>query len=155
MNKASQLSTKVEKLGGRIVRSGRNGNWHVDGIVGIFLRVARWTPGEKEHYSSRWSIQRRGLVDGWIVAVRLGECNESILDYLLVPAACTDRDAIRFSENDRVRLGMSCFETPDALLRSLSQRLTKLGRVSPTRPARPNKQLRSTMTKGIGGRARH
>jgi hypothetical protein len=46
-NLAKQLSTNVEKLGGR--------NWHVDGVVNIFLRVARWTHGERR------TIHRDGL----------------------------------------------------------------------------------------------
>lgn len=152
---ASQLSSSVEKLGGRLVCAGRNGNWHVDGIVNIFLRIARWTPAEKEHYLPRWSIQRRGLVDGWIVVIRLGDANKSILDYLLVPATCTDRIAIRFSENDRARLGMIRFKTADALVRSVSQRLTKSERALPTSPAPPNRQSRSSQSKGSAGRARH
>jgi hypothetical protein len=140
---AAQLSTNVEKLGGRVVSIGKNGNWHVDGTANIFLRIARWIPGEKDHYSARWSMQRRGLVAGWIVAIRLGDNNTSILDYLLAPAACTDRDAIRFSEKDRARLGMTRFETSEALVRSLSLRLTtKHGRVSQPKQARPSKQSR-------------
>jgi hypothetical protein len=89
------------------------------------------------------------------MALRLGDHNKSILDYLLMPATCTDRIAIRFSENDRARLGMSCFETSDALVQCISQRLTKRGHVSRAKPTRPHKQPRSAQTKGIAGRARH
>lgn len=152
-NLASQLSTNVEKLGGRVVCAGRNGSWHVDGVVNIFLRVARWTPAEKKHYAPRWSIQRRGLVDGWIVAIRLGDCNQSIFDYLLMPATCTDRVAIRFSENDRARLGIISFETSDALIRSISLRLTKLGQVSPSKPVRAKTPRKARRPKGKNGRA--
>jgi DNA invertase Pin-like site-specific DNA recombinase len=153
---ASQLSTNLEKLGGRVVSIGKNGNWHVDGTANIFLRIARWIPGEKDHYSARWSMQRRGLVAGWIVAIRLGDNNTSILDYLLVPAACTDRDAIRFSEKDRARLGMTRFETSEALVRSLSLRLTKQGRVSQPKQARPSTHSRPSPPKKVEGHpARH
>ena len=108
----------------------------------------------EKDYSPRWSIQRRGLVDGWIVAIGLGDRNQSIFDYLLMPGACTDRIAIRFSEDDRVPLGMNNFETSDALVRSVSLRLTKLGQVAPTMPARPKKQSRSNQSNGTAGRGR-
>jgi len=81
-------------------------------------------------------IQRRRLADGWIVVIRLGERNQSILDYLLVPTTGTDRDVIRFSEKDRARLGIVRFETSDALVRSVSGRVARSSRVSPTKPAR-------------------
>ena len=82
---ASQVTAKIEKIGGRVVSSDSTEGLHVNGMVSIFFRVARWIPGEKEHYSPRWMIQRGRLPDGWIVALRLGDRNKSILDYLLVP----------------------------------------------------------------------
>jgi DNA invertase Pin-like site-specific DNA recombinase len=135
---ASQVAGEIEKIGGRAVPGDSTDGLHVNGMVNIFFRVARWIPGEKEHYSPRWMIQRGRLPDGWIVTLRLGDRNKSILDYLLMPTTGTDRNTIRFSEKDRVRLGIDLFETSDALVRSVSRRVTRLSRVSPTKPARPN-----------------
>jgi DNA invertase Pin-like site-specific DNA recombinase len=151
---ASEVAVNIEMIGGRIVASGAAEGLHVNGIVNIFFRVARWIPGEKEHYSSRWIIQRRRLPDGWIVAIRLGDRNNSILDYLLVPTTGTDGNTMRFSEKDRDRLGIDRFATSDALVRSISRRVTRPSRVSPPKPARLNKPSRSNQSKRMTGHAR-
>jgi DNA invertase Pin-like site-specific DNA recombinase len=150
---ASQVTAMIEKIGGRIAPSDSTGGLHINGMVNIFFRVARWVPGEKEQYSPRWMIQRRRLPDGWIVAIRLGEHNNTILDYLLAPTAGTDGNTIRFTEKDHGRLGMDRFETSDALVRSVSRRVTKPSRASTTKPAQPTKQSRSSQSKRTSGRA--
>ena len=144
---ASQVTAMIEKIGGRIAPSDSTEGLHVNGMMKIFFRVARWISGEKEQYSRRWTIQRRRLPDGLIVAIRLGEHNNSILDYLLVQTAGTDGDMIRFTEKDRRRRGIGRFETSAALVRSVSRRVTRLIRVAPTKPARPNKQSKSNRSK--------
>jgi hypothetical protein len=151
---ASQVTTMIEKIGGRIVLSDSTECLHVNGTVNISFRVARWISGEKEHYSTRWMIQRRRLPDGWIVAIRLCEHNKSVLDYLLVPTSGTDRNTIRFAEKDRGRLGIDRFESSDALARSVSRRVTKPTRVAPTKPARRNKESRSRQSKRTSDRTR-
>src|SRR6266849_4352636 len=151
---ASQVTAKIEKIGGRIVPSDSTEGLHVNGMVNIFFRVARWISGEKEQYSRRWTIQRRRLPDGLIVAIRLGEHNNSIVDYLLVPTTGTDRNTIRFTEKDRGRRGIDRFETSDALVRSVSRRVTKPSRSSPTKPTQSTKQSRSSQSKRTSGRAR-
>ena len=150
---ASRVTAMIEKIGGRIVPSDSTEGLHVNGTVSIFFRVARWVAGEKERYARRWMIQRRRLPDGLIVVIRLGERNQSILDYLLVPTTGTDRDTIRFTEKDRGRLGVDRFETSDALVRSVSRRVTKPSRVPPTKPAQPTKQSRLSQSKRTSGRA--
>jgi hypothetical protein len=119
--------------------------------VNIFFRVAR---REKEQYLPRWMIQRRRLPDGWIVAIRLGRHNNSILDYLLVPTIDTDKDTIRFTEKNCGPLGIDRFETSEGLARSISRRVTRPSRVSPTKPQPPKKKLRSSQSKGVIGRER-
>jgi DNA invertase Pin-like site-specific DNA recombinase len=151
---ALEVTAKIEKIGGRIVACDSTDGLHVNGTVNIFFRVARRIPGGKEHYSSRWMIHRRRLPDGWIVAIRLGDRNNSILDYLLVPTTGTARNTIRFSEKVRDRLGIERFETSDALVRSVSRRVTTPSRISPTKPARPNKPSRSNHSKRMTGDAR-
>jgi hypothetical protein len=92
-------------------------------------------------------IQRRGLPDGWIVVMRLGDPNKSILDYLLVPTTGTDRNIIRFVDKNRSRLGIDRFESADSLIRSVSRRTTRLGRVSSTKQAPPSKRSKSSQPK--------
>jgi DNA invertase Pin-like site-specific DNA recombinase len=149
---ASQATSTIEKIGGRIVSCESTGGLNVNGTMNIFFRVARWIGREK--YSPRWMIQRRRLPDGWIVAIRLNENNNSILDYLLVSTTGTDRNLIRFAEKDCGRPGIDRFETADALVRAISRRVTRISRASPTKQARPNKQSRSTQSKRESGRAR-
>jgi hypothetical protein len=149
----------IERVGGRVVASASAEGLHVEGLrvngtAHVFFRVARHIAENKEHCSRRWMIQRRRLSDGWIVVIRLGENNESILDYLLVPAVGTDRDTIRFSEKDLCRLGMDRFETSAALVRSVSRRVTRPSRASLAKAARPTKQSKSNQTKVTRGRVR-
>src|SRR5881227_662898 len=132
------IAAMIENIAGRIVYGA--GGMHVNGTVKIVFRIARWILGEKEQYSWRWIIHRRRVPDGLIVVIRLGENNSSILDYLLVPTAGSDGDTIRFAEKHRGRLGIERFETSDALVRSVSRRVTKLSHTSPTKPAQSTKR---------------
>jgi hypothetical protein len=133
----------VEKIGGRVNPTDPAGGLRVNGTVSIFFRVARWVSLDDRHASARWVIQRRYLPTGWIVAIRLGDQNKSVLDYLLVPTAATDRNMIRFAEKNRSRLGIDRFESTAALIRSLSRLVTKTSRVSSSRPGRLNKRSKS------------
>jgi hypothetical protein len=63
---ASQVTAKIQEIGGRIVLSHAPEGLHVNGMVNIFFRVARWIHEDEEHHSQRWIIQCRGLPDGWI-----------------------------------------------------------------------------------------
>jgi len=70
----------IEKIGGRIAPATRP-KAACNGMVSIFFRVARWI--SEEQYSRRWTIHAGVcLMDNF--AIRLGEHNNSILDYLLV-----------------------------------------------------------------------
>src|ERR1700682_2789793 len=151
---ASQVTAMIEKIGGRIVLSDLTECLHVNGTVNISFRVARWISGGKAHYSTRWMIQRRRLPEGLIVGIRLDVRNKSVLDYLLVPTTGQDRNTIRFTEKDRSRLGIDRFESSDAFARSVSRLVTKPPRVAPTKPARRNKQSRSSRSKRTSDRAR-
>jgi hypothetical protein len=73
----------------------------VKGHQHIFFRIAYWTFGEGHSFSSLWSIPFRRLPVGWIVAIRLGEHNRSILGYIVLPTANNDRNLIRFRERTR------------------------------------------------------
>ena len=133
----------IEKIGGRVNPTDPAGGLSVNGTINIFFRIARWISLDDRHASARWVIQRRYLPTGWIVAIRLGDQNKSVLDYLLVPTTTTDRNMIRFAEKNRPRLGIERFESTGALIRSLSRHVTKPSRVSSSRPRRLNKRSKS------------
>ena len=149
----SQVIAKIEQSGGRIIPNDLADGFRVNGMVNIYFRVAQLEHPEFEHYSPRWMIQRRHLPDGWIVAIRLEDRSKTLLDYLFVPTAGTDRNTIRFSEKRRARLGIVNFETPEALIRSLIRRLARSCPAAPTKSARPNKRPRSSRSKRASGRA--
>jgi hypothetical protein len=139
----AMVKAGIEKIGGRVNPTDPPGGLRVNGTTNIFFRVARWVSLDAKHASARWVIQRRRLPTGWIVAIRLGDQNKSVLDYLLVPTTTTDRNMIRFVEKNRPRLGIDRFESAGALIRSLSRRVTKPSRASSSRPRQLNKQSKS------------
>jgi DNA invertase Pin-like site-specific DNA recombinase len=152
---AAQVAVEIEKAGGQVAVSCSADCLRVNGTTNITFRIARWRPGKRENHSAHWSIEHRvHLPTGWIVAIRLGEQNEAVLDYLLFQRPRTAGRLIRFSENARARRGMERFGNVNALMRSLIRRVTKPHCASPTRPARSNKQSRSSQSKRVTGRAR-
>ncbi len=57
----------------------------INDAVHICFGVAKWR--KYEGRAVRWTLRRRvRQPPGWIVAIRLGENNESILDYILLPS---------------------------------------------------------------------
>jgi DNA invertase Pin-like site-specific DNA recombinase len=139
----TMVKANIEKAGGRVNLTDPAGGLRVNGTINIFFRVARWIVQSDTHFSARWMIHRRRLPDGWIVAIRLGDQNKSILDYVLMPTAATDRNMINFSERQRTQLGMRRFGSTVALIRSLSRHATKPNRTSSLRPGRLNKRSKS------------
>jgi DNA invertase Pin-like site-specific DNA recombinase len=153
---ASQVAAAIEKAGGRAVCHGSVDCLRVNGKVGIFIRVARWCPGKLESHSAHWAIQCRDqLPAAWIVAIRLGEDNKAVLDYVLLPTDGLVGPLIRFSEKARARLAIDRFETSDALVRSISRRVATRRRASETKSTRPNKRSRSRPPKKRSRDARH
>jgi hypothetical protein len=139
----AMVKTNIEKTGGRVNPTDPAGGLRVNGTINIFFRVARWIVQSDTHFSARWIIQRGRLPSGWIVAIRLGDQNKSILDYVLVPTAATDRNMIRFSERQRKRLRICRFGSTGALIRSVSRHVTTPNRTSSSRPRRLNKRSKS------------
>lgn len=88
------------------------------------------------------------------IAIRLTERNEAVLDYLLLRTTVMTGPLMRFSEKARERHGPESFGSFDALVKSLSRRVNKASRASPTKPARPNKQSRSGQAKRKTSHAR-
>lgn len=146
---ASVLADGIKKAGGRFTFSGSTDCLLVNGTVCISFRIARWRAGKFENHSAHWSIQRRArLPAGWIVAIRLGDRNKAVLDYLLLPTTISIGRLIRFSEKARARHGIDRFERFDALARSLIRRITKKSRGAPT-------TLRRSRRSRIKGRAKN
>ncbi|WP_249128699.1 MULTISPECIES: hypothetical protein [unclassified Bradyrhizobium] len=152
---AAQLADAFRKASVSFISDG-GPNCLLANKEGVSFFLARWRGGERETFSPHWSLKRRvGTPEGWIIAVRLGERNEAVLDYLLLRTADVTGSLMRFTERARLRHGPESFETFDALVKTLIRRVTKPGRASPARPAQRKKPLKSTRAKGKTDRARH
>jgi DNA invertase Pin-like site-specific DNA recombinase len=152
---ASKVAAALERVGTRIACHGLVHCLQVNGGMNISFRVARWCPGKRENHSPHWTIQRGAhLPPGWIVAIRLGEHNKGLLDYVLLRTDGLAGPLIRFSENVRGRRRIDRFETPDALVRSIIRRVTTKPRASPTKSARPNRRSKSSLSRRKSARAR-
>jgi DNA invertase Pin-like site-specific DNA recombinase len=150
---AARLSARIEKASGQAVLKISEDCLRA-GEVSISFRLARWRGGQQESQSPHWSVQRRvRLQAGWIVAIRLGQHNKAVLDYLLLPTSGSVRPSIRFTEKARVRRGLERFASFNALVRSLIRRLTRIGHVAPTKPARRSTVLTPRRTKKASGHA--
>ena len=92
----------------------------------------------------RWAIQCDAHVPaGWIAAIRLSEHNKAVLDYVLLPTDGKLKRTIRFSEAGRERHAISCFKTPDALVRAITRRLTRQAHASRATQVRLSKQQKA------------
>jgi DNA invertase Pin-like site-specific DNA recombinase len=150
---ASQVAAGIKAAGVRAVFSRSTDCLKVEGAASISFRVARWCAGKKKSHSPHWTIQRQvQLPAGWIVAIRLGDQNQAVLDYLLLSTRGVVGPMVRFSEKARAPRGIDRFETSDALIRSISQCATTRGPVS---QVRPNKGSSSYPRRTKNGDARH
>jgi hypothetical protein len=125
----------------------------VKGLGSISFRIAAWYAGAKETFSPHWAIQCGTLPAGWIVAIRLGERNKAVLDYLLLRVTGREKGLMRFSEKARVARGIDRFEDFDALVRSLIRRATA-SRIPATKVP-TSKKRRSGRSNKNAGRALH
>lgn len=143
---AVQLAQSIKKSGGRATIE--NGCLRISGKSSISFRVARWCPGRLPHHAPLWSINRRKwLPDGWVVAIRLGDRNKELMDYLLFPTVAIKRPAFRFSEAAREQHGIERFGDLEGLVRSLVRRVTTKARLvdatNRQQPTRPRTRARS------------
>ena len=151
---ASVVSDGIKKAGGRFTFNGSPDCLLVNGTVSISFRIARWRAGKLEKHSPHWSIQRRAyLPAGWIVAIRLGEQNKEILDYLLLPTTNVIGPLARFSEKARARHGIDRFDQFDALVRPLIRRVTRKSRDAPTTSLRSRRRRTASRSKSKYGHA--
>ncbi len=150
---AHQVAAAIEKTGERLNINRVADCLLVNDNVGISFRIARRWPKEKTSYSPFWTIHRRKyLPEGWVVAIRLGESNKVLLDYLLLPTSVLVGRRLRFREKALSRYKVRRFETIDALIRSLIERTTRTGRAS-TKPARSKRPLTASLSTSKNGRA--
>jgi len=103
--------------------------------VNICFRVAKWR--KYDGRPLRWTLRRRvRWPKGWVVALRLGENNDSILDYVLLPSVSLSFSGpfFWFSEDTRAEHGIDRFKTFEELSRSLIKRICKVVRSTKTEP---------------------
>ncbi|MBR0906965.1 recombinase family protein [Bradyrhizobium liaoningense] len=100
---ASDISTKVEALGGRVVFDKKRALLILNGTLNLSLRVARAWKAQGE--APIWTIYRRAfLPEGLILAIRLNTQNKVPTDYFVFPTVEMHEFRIRFSEANRARL---------------------------------------------------
>jgi hypothetical protein len=165
------LSALAERIGHRIQEEGCQATLHstesqwinvgvpeqhliVDNKQQLFFRVAYWTAGARPGFSPFWTVSCRRLPQGWIVAIRLNEKNQSILDYVLMPTAKNDSNMIRFREHGRTDHGVTYFKTEAGMTRSLVRLVTKESRAGQTARRRPTRSRKKSRPNEKGGTAR-
>jgi DNA invertase Pin-like site-specific DNA recombinase len=136
LENAARLRQAFEKAGRRATLDPSIECLQIDNAVNISFRIAKWR--KYEGRPLRWTLMRRvRWPKGWVVALRLGENNETILDYLLLPSASVAfvGRLFWFSEDTRAAYRIERFETFGGLSRSLVKRVCKVTRNNRTEPA--------------------
>ncbi|MBR1215677.1 recombinase family protein [Bradyrhizobium sp. JYMT SZCCT0180] len=91
------------------------------------LRLARCWRGPDRKVI--WTINRRTVLPkGYIVAIRLDEGNNKILDYLLLPTKAMTKSKIRFMEAGLHRFDSCRFQTPAQLTKAILYQLNGVAR---------------------------
>jgi DNA invertase Pin-like site-specific DNA recombinase len=122
----AEVAAEIEKAGSYAEVTQGNA-LRVNGRVAVSFRVARWVPRRRENHAQYWSFTRTPSATGWVLALRLGERNKALFDYLLLPAANVQTRTIRFSETSRRKYGIDCFKTFPSLVRCLVRRVDNAG----------------------------
>ncbi|WP_244422394.1 recombinase family protein [Bradyrhizobium sp. ORS 285] len=126
----------------------------VDSRWQIFFRIAYWTAGARPGFSPFWTVSCRRLPTGWIVAIRLNEHNEAILDYALMPTAQNNSNMIRFREKGRAEHGVTYFKTEVELVRSVVRLLTNETRVARSERRKLTRSVKRFRSNAEGADAR-
>ncbi|WP_316161001.1 recombinase family protein [Bradyrhizobium sp. SZCCHNRI20481] len=122
----------------------------------LFFRIAYWTAACRRSVSPFWTVSCRHLPEGLIIAIRLGERNGSVLDYVVLPTVANASLTIRFQEQGRVDHGVLYFKTEGALARAVARLVTTRNHTGRTRPQALIQALKETPTneQGAGRRRR-
>jgi DNA invertase Pin-like site-specific DNA recombinase len=126
------LSKAFQNEGAQATWDSQAGCLWVNDAVSICFGLAKWR--KYEGRPVRWTMylrQPRAL--GWIVALRLGEKNEAILDHVLLPSPSVISDLFWFSEKGRPIQKIECFGTFEELAQSLVSRVSKAARITSKR----------------------
>jgi hypothetical protein len=129
LENAARLREAFEKKDRRATLDSATECLRIDNAPNIYFRVAKWR--KHEGRPLRWTLMNRvRLPKGWVVALRLGENNETILDYVLLPSVSLAfaRRLFWFSEATRPAHRIERFETVEELSRSLVKRICKAAR---------------------------
>lgn len=130
----------------------------------ISLRLARsWRSSDRRPI---WTINRRKfLPKGHIIAIRLGEGNNEVLDYFLLPSKEMIGSRIRFMEAGLYRFDGRRFRTPAQLAKAVLREIRRHARTAATairqdrassaRLARRRPERTKSRSKGKSGPARH
>jgi DNA invertase Pin-like site-specific DNA recombinase len=134
---AAHLREAFEKAGRRATLDASTECLRVDHALNICFRIAKWR--KYEGRPLRWTLRCRvRWPKGWVIVLRLGENNETILDYLLMPSASLSLNVplCWFSEDTRAAHRIERFETFRELSRSLIKRVCKETRKPRTKQAK-------------------
>jgi DNA invertase Pin-like site-specific DNA recombinase len=126
LNNASRLRDGFAKAGREAILDPAVECLRIDSGVSVSFRIAKWRKYEGRHL--RWTMMRRARwPNGWVAALRLGENNKSILDFILLPSTSIPdvRRVFWFSERTRAAHGIEKFATFDELSKSLIKRVCK------------------------------
>ena len=122
-NFAQGVAVGLEKLGRRIAGYPSGDHFYIDGKIGVAFRVARV---QKTKGLPLWHFFRpKSTPHEWIVLIRLGQENRSVLDYVTMPTRTLSAKHFRhvtFTAAARDRLAFECFDSAKAVARSLHRR---------------------------------
>ncbi|WP_375763330.1 recombinase family protein [Bradyrhizobium sp. Pha-3] len=124
LENANRLREAFEDVGRRATLDQSTECLRIDNAVNICFRLAKWRKYGRQ--PPRWAmVGRVALQKGWVVALRMGENNEAVLDYLLLPSASLSfkSHVFSFSEDTRAAYKIERFQTFEALSRSLVERV--------------------------------
>jgi DNA invertase Pin-like site-specific DNA recombinase len=137
LDNGARLQEAFEKAGKRATLDLSTECLRIDNTVNISFRVARCR--RHEGRSLRWTLNFRARwPKGWVVAVRLGENNETILDYVLLSSAWISFSCrtFWFSENTCGGHRIERFDTFEQLSGLLIRRVCKETRSARSGPAK-------------------
>lgn len=119
---AADLAARLKKVGSVACFEPGTDVLTVNNRFAISLRLARsWRGPDRELI---WTINRRVVLpEGHIVAIRLGEGNNSVLGYFLLPTTEMIGSKIRFMEAGLHRFDGRCFQTSAHLTKAVLHKI--------------------------------
>ncbi|MCW1994819.1 recombinase family protein [Bradyrhizobium diazoefficiens] len=126
LENAVRLRDVFQESGRRATLDLANECLRIDNAVNICFRVANWR--KYDGRPLRWTLVRRvRWPQGWVVALRLGENNKAILDYVLLPSTSLSFNGplFWFSEESCAAQRIERFDTFGELSRVLIRRVNK------------------------------